>query len=429
MQRTQMLSVTRHLTLEVDADFCDVWLEHGATPAARTAALRLVCSLPRSLEEDERAKVAVLSGEVVDAATARLAEAVRIAHDAARAPALASELEALREEVAVARQSAAAAEHELATQLRQQLAQTARYSEEREQLLTRVTALERPMGRGRAGELDVAEAMGDLGFAVEDTSTGDARARGHLDLLAVGRDGARIAVECKNVSTIERKAHLDVFDRKVATGLATDLFDAAIFVSLRAHTKHDDLAQLRMAKDAHGRDLVPVSYIGPPRGHEVPLSREQLEGHVCLHAALLAQCRGIARSLGDRGASAREAALIHSLAHSTANDLGGVLDDMSRQLKLITDMRGIVIAAKARCLHALHATWSAGEAVSWLHTPVAAPWLATYQQAVDQERDAVSLTSLWAGLPARQRAALDKAVGKDAVFAALKELKRSRDAP
>ena len=133
------------------------------------------------------------------------------------------------------------------------------------------------------GEFDTAQTLRDIGFHVDDTSEGEKKDTGYLDLL-VRPDSStvsnmRIAIEVKNKKTIKkasdekaRKREKDIdddiktFQSRAKDGIKKGLFDAAIFVSIRAHTKMGAPVVLEMFDDTTNRPLAPF---------EVPRKRKR----------------------------------------------------------------------------------------------------------------------------------------------------------
>ena len=92
----------------------------------------------------------------------------------------------------------------------------------------------------------------------------------------------------------------DDFDRAVRAGCQQPLRRGHL-VSIRAHTKMGGPVVLQMLlDDANGR-FVPVSRLGPERAETAaPLTQEQVETHVLMMLAMLAQCHTIRRELRFR---------------------------------------------------------------------------------------------------------------------------------
>ena len=70
------------------------------------------------------------------------------------------------------------------------------------ELRQRIAELQNPLTRGNSGEFDVAQTLQDIGFHVEDTSYGEKKDSGYLDLLVKPdistTENMRIAIEVKN---------------------------------------------------------------------------------------------------------------------------------------------------------------------------------------------------------------------------------------
>ena len=187
-------------------------------------------------------------------------------------------------------------------------------AEETARLTKRIADLEAPFARGSTAEFDAAQTLRQSGFAVDDTSDGAQRNAGYLDLLVTAPDGYRLAIEVKNKAVIKmasddklRRREKDVddepqqlktFRHRARDGVRNGLFDAATFVSVRAHTKVANGApvSLELVDDATGRPFAPLSYLGPEKARVItPLTNEQLETHVHTVFCTLERCRDLRR--------------------------------------------------------------------------------------------------------------------------------------
>ena len=213
----------RTLTLLVQGEFSDAWLETDATPEERTALLRFACTLPRATSGIDHAALERLVESTVTRATSestalrkRIEGLERALHEAHAREAQhetlvthachrateeerqrgAKELKEVQkkyESVCVERTTV---EQQLMAQMRAQLEETVRTSKECEALRSEVNELRTPAGRGRTGEFSVATCLQEMGFEVEDTSMGARKDDGYMDLLAHPRGAnMRIAIE------------------------------------------------------------------------------------------------------------------------------------------------------------------------------------------------------------------------------------------
>ena len=100
-------------------------------------------------------------------------------------------------------------EQELTQQLRAQMQESLRASQEGAALRAEIEALRTPAGRGRAAEESVGEALSEAGFDVRDTSMGAAKDEGYMDLLATAGDydatKGRYAVRLRNGTRVALK--------------------------------------------------------------------------------------------------------------------------------------------------------------------------------------------------------------------------------
>ena len=144
------------------------------------------------------------------------------------------------------------------------------------------------------------------------------------------------------------------------------MFDAAIFVSIRTHTKKGNPVVLEMYHDDAKRPLVPVSWIGTERSKNcTPLTQEQVETHVLMMSALLSQCHGIRRELCN-GLRDENVEALQSLFDSMGTVLNDLFADMSKQSKLLDDMRSNLTSMRVRCIGMFTSIWNVNKDTPWL---------------------------------------------------------------
>ena len=337
----------------------------------------------------------------------------------------------------VLQQEKVATEKTLCNQMRESCQQLEQHAGVVTELRTRISELETPMGRGRAGELNVAETLRDAGFVVEDTSMGEKRDMGHLDLLvrheSVGTDSGddvttsgnmRIAIELKNVKVVQKQER-DDFERKVRAGIASNLFDAAIFISIRAHTKKGAPVVLDMFMDEGKRPLVPVTWFGPERAkNATPLTPEQVETHVMMVSALLSQCHNIRRELcnGTRDVHMQS---LQNMFDSMGVQLNGTFTDLSKQSKLIDDMRSTLTSIRVRAISMCTTIWHVNRDIPWLGRDVNMPWMDVYEGARVKTEEGMKDADIW-NQCSRNKSSIERTIGKDAMFQSLRNEKRVR---
>lgn len=307
-----------------------------------------------------------------------------------------------------------------------------RHSEEVATLKERIGELETPMGRGRAGELDVAQTLRDVGLHVEDTSMGEKKEMGYLDLL-IRPDGTddsnmRIAIEMKNVREVQKRDR-DEFERKVNHGVASNLFDAAIFISIRAHTKMGAPVVLQMYADEGNRPLVPVTWLGTERAKNVsPITQEQVETHVFMMLALLSQCHNIRRELCN-GLRDEHVENIQGFVDEANTGFNETFADLTRQHKLLDDMRTNLNTIRARCIGMYTSLWSVNRSIPWLgRTGVHTPWMEYYQTARQRMNTGMKESEVW-NQCSKGKNVIERSIGKDAMFLSFRndQKKRGRD--
>jgi hypothetical protein len=338
------------------------------------------------------------------------------------------EVEALRTQVHTLHQSKMALEEAACVRLREACDKAETHATEMTDLRTRISELETPMGRGRAGEVDVAQTLRDAGFVVEDTSMGERRDAGYLDLL-IQPEGAedtnlRVAIELKNVRTVQ-KEYRDDFERKVRDGVRNDLFDAAIFLSIRAHTKKGGCVVLEMYPDEGNRPLVPVTWLGPEKGKTAPpLTQEQVETHVHMVCGLLAQCHHIRRELCN-GLRDENVARLQSFFDQLGVHFNETFTDLSKQQKLLDDLKTNLTTLRARAISTFTSLWQQNREVHWLGRTIHAPWMEAYMSARERA-DTMDEARVW-NQCSRNKSLLERTIGKDAMFQAIRAAKRARD--
>lgn len=297
-------------------------------------------------------------------------------------------------------------------------------------LKLRVAELESPMGRGQTGELDVAQTLRDVGYRVCDTSHGGDK--GFLDLL-VTPDGAvegcnlRLAVEVKNRKDVKRE-NLDTFHERVLKGLASNLYDAAVFVSIRSCCRKGPHAvEMEMYLDEAKRPLVPVTWIGPEKGKGVPpLSQEQLETHVHMQMALLSQCHTIRRELCN-GIQDVDLQTIQHMVDTMSGLLNEAFVDLSKQTRLIDELKSNTTAIRVRCIHMCSALFGANQQVPWLGRSLPLPWMEVYQRAKEKATASMKDSDIWNHLSGTKNI-VERSIGKEAMFTAIRQsLKRPLD--
>jgi hypothetical protein len=289
-----------------------------------------------------------------------------------------------------------------------------------------ISELQTPMGRGGSGEYDVATCLTELGFVVEDTSTGDKKNQGYLDLL-VHHANSKIAFEIKNKKTI-RKASQDKVDRhekdidddvktfqqRVRDGVKNGLFDAAVFVSIRSHTKMGDPVVLEMVSDSTDRPLVPVSYIGPEKGKSAsPLTQEQLETHTYLMFGILEQCDVIRKELCN-GIKDQDIDSLQRLFEDMGTFLNKTFVDLRKQERLIDDMAKNLTEIRVRCIQMFRSVYGVNNRTPWLQKNMMTNWMPILETS--QERAAtMNDAEIWNKI-GKQKQTIENSIGKDAMF-------------
>lgn len=294
-----------------------------------------------------------------------------------------------------------------------------------------IVELKNPMGRGNAGEIDVAQTLTDIGYFVEDTSDGDKKQAGYLDLLVKidndSHENMRIAVEVKNKQTIKkasddkvkkREKDLDddikTFQQRVKDGIKNGLFDAAIFVSIRAHTKMGAPVVLEMFEDPTNRPLAPVSYIGPEKSKIiVPLTQEQLETQVYMMFCVLEQCHNIRRELCN-GLKDEEVSSFQTLFEEMGSYLNNTFTDLRKQEQLINEMYTNLTNIRCKCVKMFRSIYRINSEIPWLQRKIDADWVQVYETAKER---AITMNDadVWNKV-SKNKGTIENTIGKDAML-------------
>ena len=309
-------------------------------------------------------------------------------------------------------------------------------------LEAQIKLLQDPMSRGNYGEFDVAQTIRELGFHVEDTSSGERKMEGHMDLLIKpseqNGDGMRIAIEVKNKKTIKKatddkvskqKGDIDddiqTFVKKARLGVEKDIFDAAIFVSIRAHTKMGSPVALEMIQDrSSDQHLSPIAFIGPERGkHAQPLSQDQLEAHVYMMFNLLEKLQTIKTDILTNALADTEKIALQKTVDTFSNAINATFSDLRKLEHSMTDMKHVVTTIKCNCIHMFRNMYSVNSQIPWLNRHVSAGWMPQFEKS---KVDALTLSeaNVWNRV-SMNKTMIENSIGKDAMMLAIRnEIKR-----
>lgn len=318
-------------------------------------------------------------------------------------------------------------------------------TEEVARLKARVSELSQPLHRGTAGELNVAQALRDVGLSVEDTSDGDLKNKGYLDLLVKPdestRENMRIAVEVKNKKTIKKASEqklqlrdkdvdddIRTFQMRAESGIKAGLFDAAIFISIRAHTKMGAPVVLEMFEDNTKRPLAPVAYIGPERAKAaMALTAEQIETQVLMLFCVLEQCHMLRRDVCN-GLKDEEITAFQGLFDKMTKLLQQTFAELRRQEQLLSDMATTTTNVRVRCIQMFRALALVNSETPWLQRHMDADWMTVYESAKARS-ESMKAAEVWNKV-GKQKGIIEGTIGKDAMFRAISQetpsLKRPR---
>lgn len=298
-----------------------------------------------------------------------------------------------------------------------------------------ISQLNNPLTRGNCGEFDIAQTLHEAGFHVVDTSTGDRKTEGYLDLLVTQDSGAsdnmRLAIEVKNKKTIKKasdekvfKAEKDTdddiktFQQRVAHGVKAGLFDAAMLISIRAHTKMGAPVVLEMFDDATNRALAPVSYIGPEKSKRIiPLTQDQVETQTQMMFCVLNQCHAIRRDLCN-GLKDEEVASFQSLFQEMGDTLNKTFVDLRKQEQLIQELSNNLTAVRFKCVRMFRSIYNLNGRIPWLKRRIDCDWIGVFDTAKERA-NSMNEGEVWNRV-CKQKATIENSIGKDAMFMAIR---------
>lgn len=291
-----------------------------------------------------------------------------------------------------------------------------------------------PMSKGNIGEFTVASVAENIGFNVQDTSNGLLKNSGHLDLLLT-KNNIRLAIEVKNKQSIGKaslnkveKGHKDIsddirtFQNRVRDGLKNNLFDAAVFISIRAPSKMGQPVTLEM-----NDDFVPIMYLGTENGSNAPhLSQEQIESQLYMMLSLVehsrrihAQFREISQHLSNDDLQIIfDKAKISITSMSTL--LNSTFDELNLQEKHIHSMNDSLTNIRIKCIKLFrHILAMKFDNISQIIAP---PWVQVFEHTKQNLMDNPSEKNsiLWNKVN-RNKTCIERSVSKDAFLAAIRD--------
>lgn len=421
----KMESLKRDITLQTTQQYQQLHDEYNIMKSSYHQLQQSTDQLVRDARQEELQKSTVRERQIHDTAAASYAA---LTHTKMESDAKLVELATLKCELA----------EQIATE-------QAHHSKHVQTLQDKINDLKNPLNRGTAGEVDVAQTLRDVGFHVEDTSEGEKKDTGYLDLLVkpdeTTTSNMRIAVEVKNKKTIKKASDdkvkkkekdldddIKTFQQRATDGIARGLFDAAIFVSIRAHTKMGAPVFLEMFEDTTNRPLAPVSYIGPEKSKVViPLTQEQLETHVYMMFCVLDKCHAIKRDLCN-GLKDEEIASFQSLFENMGAFLNKTFVDLRKQENLLHDMSVNLTSIRSRCIAMFRSIYSINANIPWLQRKLNAEWMPVYDSALERATT-MSDAEVWNRV-CKSKSTIENTIGKDGMFLAIRsELKEPEPPP
>jgi len=134
-----------------------------------------------------------------------------------------------------------------------------------------------------------------------------------------------------------------------------------------------------------------------------------------LQLSLLHNCREIRKGLSSSGAG--DVAPVQTLVSSLAEGFASSFSDLSKQQRLLDEMRENLTSVRARSIRMFHSLWKTDREVAWLGGASASPpWMDCYLTALSQ--DGVAKESETWNRFSRQKGVVERSVGKDALFLA-----------
>jgi hypothetical protein len=330
---------------------------------------------------------------------------------------------------------------ELSTNLSEQ---EIKHSKQVHDLNNKISELQNPLNRGSVGEFDVAQTLRDIGFHVEDTSQGARKDAGYLDLLVKADESSsenmRIAVEVKNKKTIKKASDEKVnrkdkdldddirtFQIRAQNGIENNLFDAAVFVSIRAHTKMGAPVFLEMFNDTTNRPLAPVSYIGPEKSKVVvPLTQEQLETHMYMMFSVLEKCHTIQRDVCN-GLKDEEITSFQTLFENIGTFLNKTFLDFRKQESLLHEMNTNLNSMRFKCIKMFRSIHNINGSIPWLQRKLSADWMPVYDTALERAAS-MSEADVWNRV-CKHKNTIENTIGKEGMFMAIREELNSEPNP
>lgn len=307
---------------------------------------------------------------------------------------------------------------------------------DKSQMKEKIQTLEQPMAKGNIGEYNVTETLTGVGFHVEDTSSGERKNAGYLDLLVTldksATDSMRIAVEVKNKSTTKKASaekvnrkqkdiddDIKTFQTRVRDGIRNNLFDAAVFVSLRASTKMGAPVVLQMFDDITNRPLAPVSYIGPEKSkYAPPLAQEQLETHMYMMFCLLEKTHAIRADLCN-GLKDEELSQFQTLFEQLGAHFNQTFVDLRKNEQLISEMTKNLNIMRCRAIQMCRSVVGINSQIPWLQRKGVEPeWMSVYETAKEKSLT-MSESQAWNSL-SRSKATIESTIGMDAMRMAIR---------
>lgn len=263
------------------------------------------------------------------------------------------------------------------------------------ELETENAHLKTPSGRGVTGEENVADILRSAGYRITDTSNGSAKEL-YCDLLAsvdqeddddvLPKTGIRIAIEVKNKNRIDSR-DLVAFAQKAKTGIQRGLFEAALFVSLRAYLPGNrPPCRLDVVADENDAPIGCVSYIGSERRMPTAaLLAEQVEVQIhCL--ADMARLTIEARRLAKCDANS-DIVQMRDMISAQAAQTSEMLHEFNRHDGLIEELKKSLNTMRTKLIVRHRQMGRSARKVGCLAQLTTLPWERYFEHAIRLQKD------------------------------------------
>ena len=310
------------------------------------------------------------------------------------------------------------------------------HSKELALLQSEIHLLKTPMGRGNSGEKCFEELMEDEGdYEVIDTSNGEYKIQGHLDFLLVHKESKlRLGVEIKNKNSIKKSSDkkrkeekedddINKFrDNRVPDGIRNDLFDGALFISIRSHNKMDKAVAFDFYEDQTKRPIIPVSIVGTRKGKDPPpLTDEEIVIHVKMMFSVLEQSSKL-RNQVYNGLKTEEMDEVQRFFESIASTFDAQITTFRQMEKNLEEQRDHIVDMRVQVIKTFEQACSINTNIPWLRRDIEPKWMNVYKESKEKmENEEYKWNSL-----SNKKSVIETTIGKDALEVVIGASKRQK---